>query len=509
VTATNQPTTTQRTTTRPDGVPAVLQHYIGGELVDSVDGATLTVIDPVTHTRYAEVASGGTADVDRAVAAARTAFLESGWPELPARQRSDRLRTIADAIVARSERITAWEAYDTGLPASQARGQAVRAAENFRYFADVCTSMHEDAFRTPSQIGYVVRRPRGVAGLITPWNVPFMLATWKLAPCLAAGCTLILKPAELSPLTASLLPEIMEEAGLPPGVFNIVHGVGETAGTALVAHPDVPLISFTGETTTGKTIMRTAAEHLKGLSMELGGKSPCVVFADADLDAAIDSALFGVFSLNGERCTAGSRILVERPVYAEVVERLAARAAAIRVGDPADETTEVGALISTEHYERVMSYVDAGREEGARLVAGGARPDHLPVGNYLAPTVFADVAPTMRIFREEIFGPVVCVTPFDTEFEALELANGTPYGLAAYVWTNDLRRGHRFVHRIEAGMIWLNSHNVRDLRTPFGGVKQSGLGREGGEHSLDFYTDTTIVHVALGDTHVPRFGAVS
>jgi 5-carboxymethyl-2-hydroxymuconic-semialdehyde dehydrogenase len=495
------------TTRRPDGVPSEIRHYIGGEHVDSADGSTLDVIDPVTHTTYATVAAGGAADIDRAVSAARTAFSESGWPELTSRQRSDRLRAIADAIVARADRISAWEAYDTGLPASQARGQAARAAENFRYFADVCTSMHEDAFRTAAQVGYVVRRPRGVAGLITPWNVPFMLATWKLAPCLASGCTLVLKPAELSPLSASVFPEIMEEAGLPPGVVNIVHGDGEAAGAALVAHPDVPLISFTGETTTGKTIMRSAAEHLKGLSMELGGKSPCVVFADADLDAAVDSALFGVFSLNGERCTAGSRILVERAVYDEVVQRLGERAAAIRVGDPADDTTEVGALISAEHYERVMSYVESGRDEGARLVAGGSRPDHLPVGNYLAPTVFADVQPTMRIFREEIFGPVVCVTPFDSEQEALELANGTPYGLAAYIWTNDLRRGHRFANRTEAGMVWLNSHNVRDLRTPFGGVKQSGLGREGGQHSLDFYTDTSIVHVALGDTHVPRFGA--
>jgi 5-carboxymethyl-2-hydroxymuconic-semialdehyde dehydrogenase len=241
--------------------------------------------------------------------------------------------------------------------------------------------------------------------------------------------------------------------------------------------------------------------------MELGGKSPCIVFADADLDLALDSALFGVFSLNGERCTAGSRVLVERAIYDEFVERLADRASAIKVGDPADPGTELGALISTEHYERVMSYVRSGREEGARVVAGGGRPDHLPVGNYLSATVFADVTPEMRIFREEIFGPVVCVSPFDGEDEAVELANATKYGLAAYVWTNDLRRGHRLASRIETGMMWLNSHNVRDLRTPFGGVKESGLGREGGEHSIDFYTDTTIVHVALGDTHVPRFGA--
>ncbi|MDP1794271.1 MAG: aldehyde dehydrogenase, partial [Acidimicrobiales bacterium] len=361
--------------------------------------------------------------------------------------------------------------------------------------------------RTRAQVGYVIRRPKGVAGLITPWNAPFMLATWKLAPCLAAGCTVVLKPAELTPLSASLMPSLMEEAGLPTGVFNIVHGIGEEAGAALVAHPDVPLISFTGETSTGRTIMRSAADHLKGLSMELGGKSPCIVFADADLDAALDSALFGVFSLNGERCTAGSRILVERTVYDEFVARLAARASAISVGDPADPGTELGALISTEHYERVTSYVAIGLEEGARLVAGGTRPAHLPTGNFLAATVFADVTEHMRIFQEEIFGPVVCVTPFDDEADAIRLANSTRYGLAAYIWTNDLRRGHRVAHHVESGMLWLNSHNVRDLRTPFGGVKESGLGREGGHHSLDFYSESSIVHVALGDTHVPRFGA--
>jgi 5-carboxymethyl-2-hydroxymuconic-semialdehyde dehydrogenase len=333
-----------------------------------------------------------------------------------------------------------------------------------------------------------------------------MLATWKLAPCLAAGCTVVLKPAELTPLTASLFPEIVEEAGLSAGVFNIVHGVGEVAGAALVAHPDVPVISFTGETATGRTIMSTAAAHLKGLSMELGGKSPCIVFADAELDTALDSALFGVFSLNGERCTAGSRVLVERSVYEGFVESMAKRAAAIRVGHPADPDTEVGALVSAEHHQRVLSYVATGVAQGARLVAGGGRPEHLPTGNYLAPTVFADVTPAMKIFREEIFGPVVCVTPFDDEADAIRLANATRYGLAAYIWTTNLRRGHRVAHQIESGMVWLNSHNVRDLRTPFGGVKESGLGREGGQHSLDFYTDSTIVHVALDDAHVPRFG---
>jgi 5-carboxymethyl-2-hydroxymuconic-semialdehyde dehydrogenase len=488
-------------------VPSKIEHFIGGRHVPGADGATFDIADPVSNQVYAQAAAGGPADIDRAVAAAREAFESGPWPTLAARARARVLNKIADGIEARGERIAAMETFDTGLPITQAKGQAARAAENFRYFADVVVAQHEAAFSQPGQLGYVLRKPAGVAGLITPWNTPFMLESWKLAPALASGCTVVLKPAEWTPLSASLLPEIMTEAGVPDGVFNIVHGIGEDAGAALVAHPDVPLISFTGETTTGKIIMKSAADHLKGLSMELGGKSPCVIFADADLDAAIDSALFGVFSLNGERCTAGSRILVERAVHDGVVARLADRAGRVRVGDPSNPTTEVGALVHPEHYARVLDYVEIGVKEGARLVAGGSRPVDLPAGNYLAPTVFADVKPSMRIFQEEIFGPVVAVTPFDTEEEAIRLANGTKYGLAAYLWTSDLKRAHRVAAAVESGMTWINSHNVRDLRTPFGGVKASGLGREGGQHSIDFYTESRIVHVALGDSHAPRFGA--
>ena len=488
-------------------LPDRLDHFIAGAWSPSADGATFAVTDPVGNRVYAQVAAGGPADVDRAARAAHCAFTDGPWPAMAARQRARVLNRIADGIEQRGARIAELETFDTGLPVTQAHGQAERAAENFRFFADMIVTAHEDAFRTgTSQLGYVIRKPAGPAGLITPWNTPFMLETWKLAPSLAAGCPVILKPAEWSPLSASLLPEIMTEAGVPDGVFNMVHGIGEVAGAALVTHPLVPRISFTGETATGQAIMAAAAPGLKGLSMELGGKSPCVVFADADLDAATDSALFGVFSLNGERCTAGSRILAERPVYDALVSRLADRAERIRVGPPSDPDTEVGALIHPDHYQRVLSYVQSGLDEGARLVAGGRRPANLPSGNYLAPTVFADVRPEMRIFREEIFGPVVCVTPFDTEADAIRLANDTRYGLAAYIWTRDLRRGHRVAAAVDAGMLWLNSHNVRDLRTPFGGVKASGLGREGGQHSLDFYTDSRIVHVALEDTRVPRFG---
>jgi 5-carboxymethyl-2-hydroxymuconic-semialdehyde dehydrogenase len=493
--------------TRPAGLPDAIKHWIGGAHADSADHATFDVTDPVSNAAYATAAAGGPADVERAVAASEAAF--PAWSRLGNRDRARALGKIADAVERREDQLAGFESFDTGLPITQARGQARRAAENFRYFADVIVARGEEAFRVgETQLNYVVRTPAGVAGLITPWNTPFMLESWKLAPALAAGCTLVLKPAEWTPLSANLWPEIFSEAGLPAGTVNIVHGIGEQAGQALVDHPRVPLISFTGSTDTGRHIMRSSARHLKGLSMELGGKSPVVVFADADLEAALDSVLFGVFSLNGERCTAGSRVLAERPLYAEFTRRLAERAGGVKVGPPADPATEVGALVHIEHYDRVMNYVEIGTKE-ARLVAGGARPAGLAEGNYLQPTVFADVPRDARIFQEEIFGPVVAVAPFDSESEAVELANATRYGLAAYIWTSDLRRGHRIAHAVESGMVWVNSHNIRDLRTPFGGVKDSGVGREGGAHSIDFYTEPKIVHVALGDVNVPRFGAAS
>ncbi|MDX6353024.1 MAG: 5-carboxymethyl-2-hydroxymuconic-semialdehyde dehydrogenase [Streptomyces sp.] len=491
--------------TRPAGLPGTIRHWIGGEATDSADGRTFDVSDPASNTVYAQAAAGSRPDVDRAVAAARAAF--PAWSRLSNRARATTLHRIADEVEACHEQLAQFESYDSGLPITQARGQARRAAENFRYFADVIVALGEEAFRQgEEQFSYVVRAPVGVAGLITPWNTPFMLESWKLAPALAAGCTLVLKPAEWTPLSAGLWPRILTDAGLPAGVVNIVHGIGEEAGQALVDHPDVPLISFTGSTETGRHIVRSSAQHLKSTSMELGGKSPAIVFADADLEAALDSVVFGVFSLNGERCTAGSRVLVEWPVYEEFTRRLAERAERVRVGPPSDPATEVGALVHPEHYTRVLHYVETGEKE-ARLAAGGRRPDHLPEGNYLQPTVFAGVSRDARIFQEEIFGPVVAVAPFDDEAEAVALANATQYGLAAYIWTSDLKRGHRIAHAVESGMVWINSHNVRDLRTPFGGVKSSGLGREGGAHSIDFYTESKIVHVALGEVHTPRFGA--
>jgi len=490
----------------PADLPDRIRHYIDGEFVDSVDGDTFDVLDPVSNEVYLQAAAGKKADIDRAVAAARRAFTEGPWPRMLPRERSRILHRIADIVESRDERLATLESFDSGLPITQALGQARRAAENFRFFADLIVAQADDTYKVPGrQINYVNRKPIGVAGLITPWNTPFMLESWKLGPALATGNTVVLKPAEFTPLSASLWAGIFEEAGLPAGVFNLVNGLGEDAGDALVKHPDVPLISFTGESRTGQIIFGNAAPYLKGLSMELGGKSPAIVFADADLEAAVDATVFGVFSLNGERCTAGSRILVQREVYDEFVERYAAQAKRVIVGYPHEPSTEVGALVHPEHFDKVMGYIEIGKSE-ARLVAGGGRPDGFPTGNFVAPTVFVDVPSDARIFQEEIFGPVVAITPFDTEEEALALANGVKYGLAAYLWTNDLKRAHNFAQAIEAGMVWLNSNNVRDLRTPFGGVKASGLGHEGGYRSIDFYTDQQAVHITLGAVHNPSFG---
>lgn len=492
----------------PADLPTTIQHYINGEFVDSLSGKTFDVLEPVTNSNYAVAAAGQQEDIDLAVAAATEAFDNGPWPRMLPRARARVLNKIADIVESRDARLAELESFDSGLPITQALGQAQRAAENFRFFADLIVAQADDTYKVPGrQINYVNRKPKGVAGLITPWNTPFMLESWKLAPALASGCTVVLKPAEFTPLSASLWAGIFEEAGLPKGVFNLVNGIGEEAGDALVKHPDVPLISFTGESRTGQIIFGNCAPNLKGMSMELGGKSPAIIFADADLDAALDSTLFGVFSLNGERCTAGSRILVHRDIYDEFVEKYAARARNIIVGDPHDPKTEVGALVHPEHYDKVMSYIEIGKGEG-RLLAGGGRPEGFSEeGNYVAPTVFADVKQDARIFQEEIFGPVVAISVFDTDEEALELANGVRYGLAAYVWTQDLTRAHTFAQSVDAGMVWLNSHNVRDLRTPFGGVKASGLGHEGGYRSIDFYTDQQAVHITLGEVHTARFGA--
>ncbi|MGP5151815.1 5-carboxymethyl-2-hydroxymuconate semialdehyde dehydrogenase [Glutamicibacter ardleyensis] len=490
----------------PENLPTHLQHYIDGKFVDSIGGATFDVQEPVKNENYATVASAQPEDVDLAVAAANKAFKEGPWSKMLPRERSRVLHKIADIVESRDEELALLESFDSGLPITQAKGQARRAAENFRFFADLIVAQVDNTFRVPGrQMNYVNRKPIGVAALITPWNVPFMQESWKLAPAIATGNSVVLKPASYTPLSAVLWPEIFREAGLPEGVFNLVFGSGGVAGDYLVKHPDVPLVSFTGDSSTGATISTAAAPQFKGLSLELGGKSPAIVFADADLDAALDATVFGVFSLNGERCTAGSRVLVQREIYDDFVAKFAQRAKNIRVGLPSDPKTEVGSLVHPNHFDKVMSYIEIGKKEG-RLLAGGGRAEGFETGNYVAPTVFADVAPEAQIFQDEIFGPVVAITPFDTDEEALELANNTKYGLAAYVWTTNLKRAHNFAHAIDSGMVWLNSNNVRDLRTPFGGVKASGLGREGGYRSVDFYTTQQSIQITLNESHSPKFG---
>ena len=484
------------------------RHYIDGAFRDSVDGGTFETSNPATNTVLGDVADGLAADVDAAVRAARAAFDDGPWPRLRADERAAVLRRIAALIRAHADEFVEHEVLDIGMPISQMKGLAARAAQNFEYYAGVVSELHGRSFQVGDEfLNYTIFKPVGVAGLIMPWNAPLMLSTWRIAPALAAGNTVVLKPAEWSPLSATLLARVLdEEADLPSGVFNVVHGFGETAGAPLSSHPGVDLICFTGETTTGKLIVAAGAPTLKRSSIELGGKSPVVVFEDADADLAVDAALAQVFTLNGQRCTAGSRLLVQRPLYELIVSTIAERARNIRVGDPFDPRTELGPLISPEHHERVLGYIESARDEGARVIAGGGRPPHLERGNFLQATVIADVDETMRVFQEEIFGPVLVAMPFDDEAEAIRLANATPYGLAAYVWTNDLRRAHRVAHAIDTGMCWINSQNVRDLRTPFGGVKSSGIGREGGDYAFEFYCETEIVHVALGTHHIPKLG---
>jgi 5-carboxymethyl-2-hydroxymuconic-semialdehyde dehydrogenase len=483
------------------------RHYIDGEFRESVSGATFTTLDPATNEPIAEASDGAAADVDAAVAAARRAFDDGPWPRLKAAERATTLRRIAELIRAHAEEFIEREVLDIGMPVAQMRGLAARAAQNFDYYAGVITELHGKSFQVGDEfINYTIHKPVGVAGMIMPWNAPLMLSTWRIAPALAAGNTIVLKPAEWSPLTATLLAAVLEEAGLLTGVFNVVHGFGETAGAPLSAHPDVQLICFTGETTTGSTIIAAGAPTLKRSSVELGGKSPVVVFEDADPDLAVDAALAQIFTLNGQRCTAGSRLLVQRPLYERIVTAVAERARKVRVGDPFDPKTELGPLIRPEHHARVMEYIESARRRGARILAGGERPDGMPDGNFLQATVIADVDEDFEVFKEEIFGPVLVAMPFDDEQEAIRLANATQYGLAAYVWTNDVKRAHRVAHAIDTGMCWINSQNVRDLRTPFGGVKNSGIGREGGDYAFEFYCETEIVHVALGTHAIPKLG---
>ncbi len=481
-----------------------VEHYIAGKFRPGACGETFDTIDPSTNRKLCQVYRGHAEDIDAAAAAAKSAF-EGTWRHTKASERKRFLYRIAAAIEKHGDELAVIECLDAGQPLRIVRAQIARAAENFTFYGEYAArAMDGRTYPVDADwINYTVRVPVGVCGIITPWNAPLMLSTWRIAPALASGNTVILKPAEWSPLTAWKLAEIFAEADLPPGVFNVVHGFGEEAGAPLVAHPDVPLICLTGETTTGSIVTRAGAEHLKRLSLELGGKSPAIVFADADLDRALDAAVFQIYSFNGERCTANSRLLVEESIFESFVASVAARAKRVKVGHPLDPATEVGPLIHSEHLHRVLDYVRIGEEEGAVLVTGGSRIGQ--EGNYIEPALFAGEN-QMRIAQEEIFGPVLTAIPFKNEDDALRKANGVRYGLASYIWTRDITRAHRMALGIEAGMTWINSHNVRHLPTPFGGMKFSGTHREGGEYAFDFYTELKNIALPLGEHPIPKFG---
>lgn len=482
-----------------------VNHLIDGKSVES--SSYFETVNPATQEVLAEVASGTEAEINQAVAAAKAAFPK--WAGRPATERAAAVRKLGELIAKHVPEIAQTETNDTGQVISQTGKQLVpRAADNFSYFAEMCVRVDGHTYPTPTHLNYTLFHPVGVCALISPWNVPFMTSTWKTAPCLAFGNTAVLKMSELSPLTAARLGELALEAGIPAGVLNIVHGYGKEAGEPLVCHPDVRAISFTGSTATGNRIVQAAG--LKKFSMELGGKSPFVIFEDANFERALDAAVFMIFSNNGERCTAGSRILVQKSIYAKFVDRFVARAKRITVGDPLDEKTIVGPMISQGHLAKVRSYIEIGQKEGASLLCGGldapALPDRVKKGNYVVPTVFADVDNRMKIAQDEIFGPVACLIPFEDEADAIRISNDIAYGLSSYVWTENIGRAHRVAAAVEAGMCFVNSQNVRDLRQPFGGTKASGTGREGGTWSYEVFLEPKNIAVSLGDHHIPHWG---
>jgi 5-carboxymethyl-2-hydroxymuconic-semialdehyde dehydrogenase len=487
-----------------------LARFRSGGILNLIDGqdvagdATFETRSPVDETLIAHVALGDAASIDRAAKAAKAAF--PAWAAMPGDQRKALLHCIADGIEARAEEIALCECWDTGQAWRFMSKAALRGAENFRYFADQAPAARDgQSLPTPTHWNVTIRHPIGPVGVITPWNTPFMLSTWKIAPALAAGCTVVHKPAEFSPLSARLLAEICNEAGLPPGVLNLVNGVGEGAGRALTEHPDIKAIAFVGETRTGSMIMKQGADTLKRVHFELGGKNPVIVFDDADLDRALDAVIFMIYSLNGERCTSSSRLLVQDSIADKFHARLVDRVNAIRVGHPLDPATEVGPLTHRTHFDKVTSYVEIGRADGATLAAGGLRVGG--EGWFIRPTLFTNARSDMRISQEEVFGPFLTSITFADEAEALRIANGVAYGLTGYLWTQDLTRALRFSERLEAGMIWVNSENVRHLPTPFGGVKSSGIGRDGGDWSFDFYMETKNTSFATGQHKIQRLGA--
>lgn len=481
-----------------------IKNIINGVDCDAPDGLTFDTFSPTDNSLICSAARGGAADVHAAAQAAKAAF--PAWRDMDATARKKILHKIADAIVERADEIALCESWDTGQPLRFMSKAAIRGAENFRFFADKAPSARDgQALPSPTLMNITTRVPIGPVGIITPWNTPFMLSTWKIAPALAAGCTVVHKPAEFSPLTARILAEIARDAGLPDGVWNLVNGMGEEAGKAVTEHPDIKAIAFVGESKTGSMIMAQGAPTLKRVHFELGGKNPVIVFDDADLDRALDAAIFMIYSLNGERCTSSSRLLIQDRVADAFEAKLIERVSNIRVGHPLDPATELGPLIHQVHFDKVTRYFDIAKTDGATIAVGGDRFGDQ--GWFVKPTLFTNANNSMRIAQEEIFGPVLTSIRFKDEQEALDIANDVPYGLTAYVWTNDVTRALRFTNSLEAGMIWVNSENVRHLPTPFGGVKASGIGRDGGDWSFEFYMEQKHIGFATGNHKIPQLGA--
>ena len=470
---------------------------IDGRRIPAAAGRYFATVDPATEQVIARVAEADAADIDAAVRSARAAF-EGEWGQGRAADRGHALLRLADLIRQNLDALVELESLDSGKPVAAIRRQDMPAVlDTLSYYAGWADKINGQVVPArPDALTYTVREPLGVVGAIVPWNFPLMIGMWKIAPALACGCTVVLKPAELTPLTALRIGELAIEAGFPPGVLNVVPGFGKIAGAALVDHPDVDKITFTGSPAVGRQILRGAAGNLKRVTLELGGKSANIIFPDAELGAAVKAAGSGIFFNSGQVCSAGSRILVHEDIYEDVVERLVERARAVRVGDPRDSTTAMGPLVSAVQMERVLDYIEIGRREGARVAAGGAR--HGKSGYFVSPTVFAGVEHDMRISQEEIFGPVAAIIRFSNDEEAIRLANGTRYSLAAGVWSADIGRVHRFARRLKAGTVWVNTFGATDVRLPWGGARDSGFGREHGDMAIENFTEPKVVWINTG-----------